>query len=174
MKRGQHSLQYQGWRNILLRKRIISQPLSTHHPPDEDWLELEGIAEVEISSEESSHPVEGALLQGSESSWRAAHPGTQILRLVFNKPLRIRRIQLVFVDAEKERSQEFVLRWSPDAGRSFREIVRQQWNFSPPDTTVEIENYRVDLVNLTILELVIVPDRSGGEARASLAQLRLG
>jgi len=52
--------------------------------------------------------------------------------------------------------------------------VRQQWNFSPPQTTREVETYRVDLVDVTILELVIVPDRSGGEARASLAQLRLG
>jgi hypothetical protein len=135
---------------------------------------LEGIAQIEISSEESSHPVEGALLQGSETGWRAAHPGAQILRLIFDKPLRIRRIRLVFVEAEITRSQEFVLRWSPDSGRSFREIVRQQWNFSPPETTVEAETYRVDLADVTMLELVIVPDRSGGEACASLEQLRLG
>jgi hypothetical protein len=81
---------------------------------------------------------------------------------------------LVFLETESERAQEFVLRWSPDSGRSFREIVRQQWNFSPPQTTSEVEDYRVGLDNLTILELVIVPDRSGGEARASLEQLRLG
>ena len=157
-----------------MRKRMISPPPSTPLPPDGEWLELEGIAQIEISSEQSSHPVEGALLQGSESGWRAAHPGAQILRIVFDKPLQIRRIQLVFVEVEQERTQEFVLRWSPDAGRSFREIVRQQWNFSPPETTSEVENYRVDLVDVTILELIIVPDRSGGEARASLAQLRLG
>jgi hypothetical protein len=135
---------------------------------------LEGITLIEISSEESTHPVEGALLQGSETGWRAAHPGTQILRLIFDKPLRIRRIHLVFVEGEITRSQEFVLRWSPDAGRSFREIVRQQWNFSPPQTTSEVETYRVDLAHVTILELVIVPDRSVGEACASLARLRLG
>jgi hypothetical protein len=70
-------------------------------------------------------------------------------------------------------TQEFLLRWSPDDGRSFREIVRQQWNFSPPDTIREVEEYRVDLSHVGILELVIVPDINGGVARASLTSLRL-
>lgn len=157
-----------------MRKRMINPPPSVPLQPDGDWLDLEGITLIEISSEDSSHPVEGALLQGSEAGWRAAQPGTQILRLIFDKPQWIRRIRLVFLETESERAQEFVLRWSPDLGRSFREIVRQQWNFSPPQTTSEVEDYRVGLDNLTILELVIVPDRSGGEARASLEQLRLG
>jgi hypothetical protein len=58
-------------------------------------------------------------------------------------------------------------------GRSFREIVRQQWNFSPPDSIRETEDYTVELSDVTILDLIIVPDNSGGEARASLASLRL-
>jgi hypothetical protein len=153
---------------------MISPPPSAPLQPDGDWLELENIARIEISSEANSHPVEGALLQGLETGWRAAHPGTQILRLIFDKPQWIRRIRLVFLETEKQRAQEFVLRWSPDSGRSFRELVRQQWNFSPPQTTSEVEDYRVGLDNLIILELVIVPDRSGGEAYASLEQLRLG
>ena len=157
-----------------MRKRMISPPPSLNLLPDGDWLELEGITLIEISSEDSSHPVEGALLQGSETGWRADQPGTQILRLIFDKPQQIRRIRLVFLETEIQRAQEFVLRWSPDTGRSFREIFRQQWNFIPPQTTSEIEDYRVGIENLTILELVIVPDRSGGEARASLKQLRLG
>ena len=157
-----------------MRKRMISPPPSVPLQPDGDWLDLKDITLIEISSEDSCHPVEGALLQGSETGWLADQPGTQILRLIFDKPQWIRRIRLVFLETESERAQEFVLRWSPDSGRSFREIVRQQWNFSPPQTTSEVEDYRVGLDNLTILELVIVPDRSGGEARASLEQLRLG
>jgi len=66
-----------------------------------------------------------------------------------------------------------VLRWSPDGGRSFREIVRQQWNFSPHNTTREIEEYSVQLSDVTVLELVIVPDISGGAARASVKSLRV-
>jgi len=65
------------------------------------------------------------------------------------------------------------LRWSSDGGSSFREIVRQQWNFSPPRTIREIEEYQVELANVTLLELKIVPNMSGGAARASLKSLRL-
>ena len=65
------------------------------------------------------------------------------------------------------------MRWSSDGGYSFREIVRQQWNFSPPDTVREVEVYQVALSGVTVLELVIVPNNSGGAARASLKSLRL-
>ena len=157
-----------------MRKRIINPLPQSPLPEGEAWLELEEIAQVEITSEDSSHPAEGALLPGSESGWRAAYPGEQTLRLVFDKPMRIRRIRLVFIETERERIQEFVLRWSPDEGQSFREIVRQQWNFSPPHTTRELEDYQVELTGVTTLELSIMPDKSGGEARASLSQLRLG
>ena len=78
-----------------------------------------------------------------------------------------------FVEPQTERTQEYVLRWSPDNGQSFREIVRQQWNFSPPSTTNETEDYHVELPAVTMLELSIIPDISGGNACASLAQLRL-
>ena len=66
-----------------------------------------------------------------------------------------------------------VLRWSPDGGQSYREIVRQQYNFSPPGVTREFEDYAVDLAGVTALELRIVPDIGGGDARASVAQLRI-
>jgi hypothetical protein len=62
---------------------------------------------------------------------------------------------------------------SSDGGRSFREIVRQQWNFSPPETNRESEEFQVDLSDVAVLELIIVPDISGGTARASLKSLRL-
>jgi hypothetical protein len=37
----------------------------------------------------------------------------------------------------------------------------------------ETEDYAVDLSGVTVLELNIVPDTSGGDARASLLGLRL-
>jgi hypothetical protein len=51
--------------------------------------------------------------------------------------------------------------------------VRQQWNFSPTNTVREVEDYRVDLSNVNILELIIAPDISRGSARASLKSLRV-
>jgi hypothetical protein len=54
-----------------------------------------------------------------------------------------------------------------------KDIVRQQWNFSPPESIREVEKYQVDLSSVTVLELIIDPDVSGGPARASLKNLRL-
>jgi hypothetical protein len=71
-------------------------------------------------------------------------------RLLFDQPLKVKRISLVFEETENARTQEFVLRWSSDLGRSFREIVRQQWNFSPPGTAREVEDYLVDLSRETL------------------------
>ena len=92
---------------------------------------------------------------------------------VAGEPQRLKRISLVFEESETERTQEFVLRWSGESGGSFQEIVRQQWNFSPPNSAREVEEYRVELSDVTVLELVIVPDISGGAARASLRSLHL-
>jgi hypothetical protein len=139
---------------------------------DDRWLDIESLARVEVSSEESGRPVEDALVGTGGPGWRAAAPGAQAIRLIFDQPQRVRRIALVFDDEAGARTQEFVLRWSPD-GRSFRDIVRQQWNFSPGGASREIEDYRVDLAGVAAVELEIVPDVSGGAARASLAHWRL-
>ena len=156
-----------------MRKRLIT-PISQDAPHlDEGWLDLDRAAAVEVTSEDKDYPVEAALVSGEMRGWRAGSPGIQTIRLIFDEPQRLIRIALVFEENETERSQEFVLRWSPDSGLSFREIVRQQWNFSPPKTVREIEDYRVDLSGVTVLELVIVPSISRGVARASLKSLRL-
>ena len=128
---------------------------------------------VEITSEDKDYPVESAFASGEAQGWRAAEAGTQTIRLVFDQPQRLKRISVVFEEKEIARTQEFVLRWSADGGNSFREIVRQQWNFSPPETIREVEEYQVELASVTVLELVIVPNVSGGSARASLKSLRL-
>ena len=156
-----------------MRKRIINQGAEGASTADKHWLDLEGLAQAEVSSEDAAHPIESALIPNTGSGWRAAQPGKQTVRLLFDMPQKIRSIRLVFQENERERTQEFVLRWSPDSGQSYREIARQQYNFSPPGTAREIEDFTVKLDGLTTLELVIVPDISGGSARASLAQLLL-
>ena len=156
-----------------MRKRIIDQGPPEVSAAGSDWLDLEPLAQVEITSEEAGYSIESALIPGTGSGWRAAQPGEQTIRLLFDEPLKLGRVHLVFQEDERERTQEFVLRWSPDGGQTYREIVRQQYNFSPPGATREVEDYTVDLDGVTALELKIVPDISGGSARASLAQLRL-
>jgi hypothetical protein len=156
-----------------MHKRIITPVQQETASLDQDWLNMEGLAKVEITSEDAGHPIESALLPGRASGWRAAGPGKQTIRLLFANPQRLRRIWLNFVEPRTERTQEYVLRWSPDDGQSYREIVRQQWNFSPQGATSETEDLHVELPAVTVLELSIIPDISGGNAFASLAQLRL-
>jgi len=127
---------------------------------------------AEISSEESGHPIEFALLGDDERGWRAAEAGVQTLRILFDQPQTIRRIHLAFTEPSMARTQEFVLRWSP-GGETLTDIVRQQWNFSPEGSVAETEDYQVDLRNVRLIELTVNPDVSGSEARASLARLRL-
>ncbi len=159
----------------IMPKRIVPTPVASE--TEGGWLDLERIAAVEVTSEDPAHPVEAALLTAgpgsSSGGWRAGEPGPQLVRLRFDAPQRLRRIRLRIDETSRERTQELVLRWSADSGASFREIVRQQWTFSPPGTTREIEDYRVELAGVTVLELTIVPDIGGGAARASLEEMRL-
>jgi hypothetical protein len=156
-----------------MRKQIITRKLHTPPPLDREWLNLQTLASVEVTSEDAAFPIESALLPEKKRGWRAAEPGTQTVRLIFDQPQRVRHISLEFEEAETKRTQEFSLRWSPDHGNSYREIVRQQWNFSSPDATREAEDYRVELSGVTVIDLTIEPDKDNFNARASLSSLRL-
>jgi hypothetical protein len=156
-----------------MRKYIIGHSPRDVSATEQDWLDLELLAQVEVTSEDSDYPIESALIPGTGAGWQAGQPGEQTIRLLFDEPLRVRRIHLVFHEDERERTQEFVLRWSPDGGQSYREILRQQYNFSPPGAPREVEDFEVNLDGVTALEMKIVPDISGGSAVASLRQLSI-
>jgi hypothetical protein len=157
----------------MMRKRIIDQSSKEPSPADQNWLDLESLARVEVTSEDAGRPIESALTAGDGPGWMAAEPGEQIIRLFFDEPQAIKLIHLVFEEEKRERTQEFLLRWSGDGGRSYWEIVRQQYTFNPGGATREVEDYTVKLHGVTVLELKIVPDISRGEARAALTMLRL-
>ncbi|SDB59273.1 F5/8 type C domain-containing protein [Desulfonatronum thiosulfatophilum] len=157
-----------------MKKRIVPTNVEADSGPEGDWMDLETAAEVEISSEDPNHPIEHALLPGNPSGWRAGQPGEQTIRIMFAEPRTIRRIWIHFEEAQVERTHEFVLRWSPDNGQTYKDIVRQQWNFSPSGMHYETENIYIDLNGVTTLELNIKPDISDGDAIASLAQMRVG
>src|SRR5881398_2469976 len=156
-----------------MRKRITSKPQRESPSANTSWLDLEALARVEVTSEEAAHPIESALLTVGAMGWRAESPGEQTVRLLFDAPQRLRRIRLLFREEKEARTQEFVLRWSPTGDGSSRDIVRQQYHFSPSGATEEIEDYRVELEDVVALEVTIVPNISGGDAYASLAELRL-
>src|ERR1700678_22553 len=136
-----------------MRKSVIASATARTASTLESWLDLDAIARVEITSEDVNLPIEHALGKTPTTGWRAAGTGPQVIRLVFDAPQVIRRIQLHFVDRAAERSQEFAV--YAGSGAELREVVRQQWTFSPDGATEEIEDSPVDLHGETTLELRI-------------------
>ena len=153
-----------------MRKNIVGTVTRGAPVAEGSWMDIERHAEVDVTSEDAAHPVESAFHAGDQECWRAAEPGAQTLRLRFDNPQHLERIRLVFTEREVARTQEFVLRWSGDEGRTYRDVVRQQYTFSPPGTVREVEDYTVQLDHVTTLELHIVPDVNGGMVRASLSE----
>jgi hypothetical protein len=78
-----------------MRKRKISPAPLCIAPSGQAWLDVERRASVEVTSEENGYPIESALLEAEDRGWRAADPGTQTIRLIFDEPQDLRRIWLV-------------------------------------------------------------------------------
>lgn len=143
-----------------MRKTIIpavTLPVTS----DAEWLRLD-TASVEVTSEEADHPIERALECHNAGGWRAATAGEQRIRIAFDEPVSLRRIQLCFIETTVERTHDFSLHWY-DTSSNCRRIVRQQWNFSPAGSTMELEDYLVTLEGVAKIELTIQP---GSDANA--------
>jgi len=155
-----------------MRKSVISVPNTSSSSRANNALDLEQIASVEISSEDAHHPFENALTGGKAGGWRAADPGPQVIRLKFDHPQDIRAIRLEFREDRVQRAQEFAL-FATSAAHSRKEVVRQQWTFSPGGSAVEVEEYAVNLVGVSMLELEIDPGRHDKQATASLESITI-
>ena len=155
-----------------MRKRIIEAPVDGGADKQVDWLGMETSAEAEVTSEDADFPLESALGVLPGPGWRAARPGEQTIRLLFDHPLSVRRIHLEFCDEQNERIQEFVLLWSCDGAKTYREILRQQFNFNS-SARREIEDYNVKLDQVSALELRITPDLTRRDAFATLRRLQI-
>lgn len=140
------------------------------------WFNLAEMAEVEISSEDDLFPIEHALGSTVSTGWRASSTGPQLIRLRFDPPVEIHRIQIHVVERAAERMQEIGV-FAEMSGGGLQEIRRQQFTFSPHGSTEEREDFAVDLAHVTILELRIDPDRSHdpGQSQhfATLASLKV-
>ena len=69
-----------------MRKRLISPIRGTGAVLGRGWLKLDRAAVVEVTSEAAAYPIEGVLPNEGERGWRAATPGVQTVRLLFDKP----------------------------------------------------------------------------------------
>ncbi|HEY4365111.1 MAG TPA: hypothetical protein VGN17_29380 [Bryobacteraceae bacterium] len=154
-----------------MRKTLVDPiTLNQTAPGHEAWLDVGRISRVALTSEDPGFPIESVFRPEASSGWRAGGKGEQAIRLTFEPPQRIQRIWLRFIETEAKRTQEISLRWRSEPHGGMREIVRQQWNFSPRGSTMEVEDFKVDLEGVSVLELTIIPDLSSREFVASLAE----
>ena len=154
-----------------MRKRLIDAEI--HPQPEADspnWLDLGSLASVEVTSEHPDFPVESAFT-GQVSGWRANGCGEQTIRLVFDEPTAVNRIQLRFHESQIERTHEFTLSYQGQSDS--REIVRQQWSFSPQGSTSEQAKPHVNSGRVISLELKLKPDLQPERAVASLTSFRV-
>jgi hypothetical protein len=159
----------------MLRKQIIRPSTATPAlMPGE--IDIAAVATLLVTSEAPEHPVDFAFDHHrgpGGNRWIAGEPGEQTLILAFDAPQAIRRVALEVEEPEVARTQELQLAVSTDAGRTYREVLRQEYNFSPPGTTFEREDWAVTAEGVTHLRLVIRPDKGGKPCRATLTSLVL-
>jgi hypothetical protein len=139
-------------------------------------LDVAALATVEVTSETADHPVENAFdsRRGPGGSrWVAATPGEQTLLLAFDTPQSIRQVVLEAEENRESRTQELQLAVSHDGGQSYREVLRQEFNFAPTGATFEREEWTIAAEAVTQLRLCIKPDKAGRPCHASLTTLSL-
>jgi hypothetical protein len=120
------------------------------------------LATVFVTSEAVDSPIDHAFdyQRGPGGSrWVAGKAGEQKIILVFDTPQTIRTICLEIEEREVSRTQELHLSVMGDGIQEYRELPRQEYHFSPPDTTFEHEEWAVTAENITHLQLVLKPDK---------------
>ena len=159
----------------MLRKLIIKP-----HPATPDAttgeIDIAAVATVQVTSESPDHPIDHAFDDHrgpGGTRWIAGEPGEQTVILAFDAPQTINQILLEVEEPEVARTQELHLCLSCDGGRTYRELLRQEFNFSPAGTTFEREKWTVSAQGVTHLRLVIKPDKGGKPCRATLTSLVL-
>jgi hypothetical protein len=158
-----------------IRKRLMSEESST--PPERPGeIDIASQATLAYSSEDPDHPLEH-LIDGhcgrGATRWASARPNeTEHIVLEFDYPQHISRLVYEVEESRQERTQEVRVEVSSDNGRTYRQVLAQDYTFSPQGATFQQEDLRLDLPAITHLRLTIVPNK-GGDGVATLTSLRL-
>lgn len=163
----------------MLRKLIIPAPPDPAGPGTSDKagrIYIPEVATVLVTSEAAEHPVD-CLFDDHDgpggTRWVAAVDGEQVLIIAFDTPQTIQEVGLETEELQASRNQVLTLSLSQDGGRTYREILRQEFNFSPPGTTFERERWIVPATMVSHLRVTIRPDKGGKLGRASLTSLTI-
>ena len=159
----------------MLRKQVLTTaPIAP--PPRTSERDIASIATVLVTSEEPDHPIDH-VFDGQRGAgarrWIAAEPGEQTVILAFDAPQTIRKLLIDIDEPEVTRTQEMDVSISADGGRTYRELLRQEYTFSPPGTSREHEEWTVNTAGVSHLRVRIKPDKGGKACRATLTTLAL-
>ena len=159
----------------MLRKEILTtQPITSAQRAHQK--DIASIATVLVTSEDPDHPIDhvfdGQRGPGA-SRWIAAQPGEQTLILAFDAPQMIRKVLVEIEEPNISRTQEMDVSVSSDGGQTYRELVRQEYTFSPPGTSLEREEWSINADGVSHLRLRIKPEKGGKACRATLSTLAL-
>ena len=159
----------------MLRKQIIPGHSSASASLDGE-ISVADVATVQVTAEQADHPIDNAFDHNrgpGGSRWIAAGPGKQTLILLFDSPQTIRQIGVEVEELDVSRTQELSVSVSSNGGQTYRELVRQEFTFSPPGTSFERELWSIVAEGVTHLRLEIMPDKGGRVGRATLTSLTL-
>ena len=159
----------------MLRKQVVPKRCS-ESASFEGEISIADVATVQVTSEEADHPIDNAFDHNrgpGGSRWIADGPGEQTVILLFDSPQMIRKIGVEVEELAVSRTQELSVSVSSDGGRTYRELVRQEFNFSPSGTSFERELWSASAGAVTHLRLEIKPDKGGRVGRATLTSLTL-
>ena len=154
-----------------LRKKIIPSRTVTNLPGSANTLDIIQNTEVIVTSESADFPLDNIVDRSTGSGstqWVAETCGLQTLFFKFDTPQNISRIVYEIEEHEVARTQEVSLEVSTDSGAHFREILRQEYNFSPDGSTFQREELNLDLPQTTDLKMIIKPDKGDLNCRAKL------
>jgi hypothetical protein len=90
----------------------------------------------------------------------------------FDRQQSISRLIYEVEETERERTQEVQIEASIDGGQTYRQVLVQEFTFSPRGATHQREDLRVDLHDVTHLRLVITPHKHGS-GPATLSRLQI-
>jgi hypothetical protein len=126
-----------------------------------EWLDLDEVAEVSIVSG-------GRRMPRSSGIWSIDAPGEQMIEIRFHEPTSVSHLRVTSSEIDQERTQEITVWASLNRGEQHRELLRQQFNFSPNGATEEIEEYAPGLEAVSAIQLRVVPSIDGRRAVARI------
>ena len=159
----------------VVRKRLLSQA-DANPTAVAGEIDIAGHAVLAYTSDDPDHPIEN-LIDGHHGRrgtfWAGARPNTtECIVLEFDQPQRVSCLIYEVEESSCERTQEVRVEVSSDGARTYRQVLVQEYAFSPAGATFQHEEQRFNALPITHLRLTIVPDKHGS-GQAKLNSLRL-